>query len=218
MTLPQILESASDIKCLGTFISGKKAIPQILEKKPDVVFMNVKLHSMSGIQCVAAIKKLLPDMQIIMVTAYGESEQIFHALKAGADGCLVKSSPPEQPVHGIRDARTGGAPMPGHIARNVVQNFHFSETSVHELGNLSPRNREVLSLLASGFTYNEISSKLNITFETVRTHVKKICKKMRARNRVEAVAKYRPDLHDSGDLSHRKLGGERVVESQGNLS
>jgi DNA-binding NarL/FixJ family response regulator len=189
--LLRILESASDIKCLGTFSSCEEALPKIFEKPPDVVLMDIRLPGMSGIQCVAEIKKTMPDMQIIMVTIYEDSERIFRALKAGASGYLVKSSPPEQLIQAIRDAYMGGAPMSSHIARKVVQHFHLLGPSVQESGNLSPREHEVLDLLASGFIYKEIGSKLNIGAETVRTHVKNICQKMHVRSRLEAVARHR---------------------------
>jgi DNA-binding NarL/FixJ family response regulator len=191
--LVQILESASDIKCLGAFMSGEDALPKILEKRPDVVLMDIKLPGMSGIQCVAEIKKMVPEMQIIMVTIYEDSERIFRALKAGANGYLVKSSPPEQLIEAIRDAYKGGAPMSSHIARKVVQHFHLLGPSVQEAENLSPREREVLDLLAMGFIYKEIGSKLNIGPETVRTYVKNICQKMHVRSRLEAVARHRTE-------------------------
>jgi len=193
--LVQILESAPDLRCLGAFISGEEALPKILEKKPDVVLMDIKLPGMSGIQCVTEIKKAAPEMQIIMVTVYEDSERIFRALKAGANGYLVKSSPPEQLISAIRDAYAGGAPMSSHIARKVVQHFHLLGPSVQEAENLSPREREVLDLLAMGFIYKEIGSKLNIGSETVRTYVKNICLKMHVRSRLEAVAKHRTEAY-----------------------
>jgi DNA-binding NarL/FixJ family response regulator len=189
--LLRVLESAPDIKCLGAFVSGEEALPKILEQKPDVVLMDIRLPGMSGIQCVAEIKKVIPEMQIIMVTIYEDSERIFHALKAGASGYLVKSSPPEQLIEAIRDAYKGGAPMSSHIARKVVQHFHLLGQSVQKSENLSPREREVLDLLAMGFIYKEIGAKLNIGSETVRTYVKNICQKMHVRSRLEAVAKHR---------------------------
>ncbi|HEY4414665.1 MAG TPA: response regulator transcription factor [Verrucomicrobiae bacterium] len=189
--LVQILEAVPDIKFLGAYATGEEAVPKILEKRPDVVLMDIKLPGMSGIQCVAEIKKIAPEMQIIMVTVYEDSERIFRALKAGANGYLVKSSPPEQLVQAIRDAYKGGAPMSSHIARKVVQHFHLLGPSVQESENLSPREREVLNLLAMGFIYKEIGSKLNIGTETVRTYVKNICLKMHVRSRLEAVAKHR---------------------------
>src|SRR5262245_38259256 len=189
----QILETAPDIKCLGAFDSAEAALPQILEKNPDVVLMDIKLPGMSGIQCAAEIKRNKPMMQIIMVTIYEDSERIFRALKAGANGYLVKSSPPEQLLGAIRDVYRGGAPMSSPIARKVVQHFHLLGPSPTETENLSPRERQVLDLLAMGFIYKEIGSKLDIGTETVRTYVKNICQKMHVRGRLEAVAKHRAE-------------------------
>jgi DNA-binding NarL/FixJ family response regulator len=153
--------------------------------------MDIKLPGMSGIQCVTEIKKVAPDMQIIMVTVYEDSERIFRALKAGANGYLVKSSHPDQLLESIRDVYKGGAPMSSHIARKVVQHFHLVGLSPKEAENLSPRELEVLELLALGFIYKEIGDKLNIGVETVRTYVKSICHKMHVRSRIEAVAKHK---------------------------
>lgn len=193
--LTQILENAPDIECLGAFPSAEEALPPILEKNPDVVLMDIKLPGMSGIQCVSEIKKARANMQIIMVTVYEDSERIFRALKAGANGYLVKSSPPEQLLEAIRDAYKGGAPMSSHIARKVVQHFHLLGPSPTETENLSPRERQVLDLLAMGFIYKEIGSKLDIGTETVRTYVKNICQKMHVRGRLEAVAKHRAESY-----------------------
>jgi len=189
----QILESAADINCVGAFASAEEALPQILKKKPDVVLMDIKLPGMSGIQCVAEIKKVLPNMQVIMVTVYEDSERIFRALTAGANGYLLKSSPPEQLLAAIRDVSTGGSPMSSHIASKVVRHFHLVGHSPREAENLSPREIEVLDLLSSGFIYKEIGEKLNIGTETVKTHVKHICQKMHVRSRLEAVAKHRAE-------------------------
>ncbi len=189
--LVQILESAPDVKCLAAFMSAEEALPQILAKNPDVVLMDIKLPNMSGIECVAEIKKTAPTMQVIMVTVYEDSERIFRALKAGANGYLVKSSPPEQLLAAIRDVSQGGAPMSSHIASKVVKHFHMVGNSPREAENLSPREREVLDLLAQGFIYKEIGDKLNIGTATVRTYVKNICQKMHVRSRLEAVAKHR---------------------------
>jgi DNA-binding NarL/FixJ family response regulator len=193
--LVQILETAPDIKCLGAYASAEEALPQILAKNPDVVLMDIKLPGMSGIQCVVEIKKVIPTKQIIMVTVYEDSERIFRALKSGANGYLVKSSPPEQLLAAIRDVSTGGAPMSSHIANKVVRHFHMIGTSPTESENLSPREREVLELLASGFIYKEIGDKLNIGTETVRTYVKNICQKMHVRSRLEAVAKHKSESY-----------------------
>jgi DNA-binding NarL/FixJ family response regulator len=188
-----ILGTAPDIRCIGAFASAEEALKAIPAKTPDVVLMDIKLPGMSGIDCVARLKRMLPSLQIIMVTIFEDSERIFRALKAGASGYLVKSRPPEQLLEAIRDVHSGGSPMSSHIARKVVQHFHLLDPSPKEAENLSPREEQVLDLLASGFIYKEIGDKLNISVETVRTYVKNICNKMHVRNRLEAVAKHRLD-------------------------
>jgi DNA-binding NarL/FixJ family response regulator len=174
----QILETAPDIKCLGAYASAEDALPEIFSKSPDVVLMDIRLPGMSGIQCVSEIKKVMPNKQIIMATVYEDSERIFQALKAGANGYYVKSSPPEQLLAAIRDVSTGGAPMSSHIAYKVVGHFRLIGNSPTGSENLSPREREALELLASGFNYKEIGGKLNIGTETVHTYVKNIWQKM----------------------------------------
>lgn len=191
--LVEILGTAQDIRCVGAYSSAEEALERIPGRVPDVVLMDIKLPGMSGIECVSRLKRITPNVQIIMVTIFEDSERIFRALKAGASGYLVKSGPPGQLLEAIRDVFAGGSPMTSHIARKVVQHFHLLAQSSQESENLSPREEQVLELLASGFIYKEIADKLNIGAETVRTYVKNICHKMHVRSRIEAVAKHRGD-------------------------
>ncbi len=186
----ELLSSAPDIECVGAYANGTDALKQIPQRNPDVVLMDIRLPDISGIQCVVELRKSLPNLQIIMVTIYEDSDRIFKALKAGANGYLVKSSPPEQLLEAVRDVSRGGAPMSSHIARKVIQHFHLVGPAPTEHAHLSPREQQVLDMLSSGFLYKEIADKLNIGMETVRTYVKSICKKLHARNRLEAVAKH----------------------------
>jgi DNA-binding NarL/FixJ family response regulator len=185
-----ILRSASDIKCVGAFATAEEALAKIPAQNPDVVLMDIGLPGMSGIECVAQLKKLNSAPQIIMVTVYEDSDRLFRALKAGANGYLVKSSPPDELLDAVRDVDTGGAPMSSHIACKVVEHFHVQQQHDQEKDNISQREQQVLALLASGFIYKEIGDQLGISMETVRSHVKNICQKMHVRNRVEAVAKH----------------------------
>jgi DNA-binding NarL/FixJ family response regulator len=188
--LTEILGAAPDVRFVGACRSGEEALERIHVLQPDVVLMDIKLPGMSGIDCVAHVKRALPSVQIIMLTVYEDSESIFRALKAGADGYLVKSSPPDVLLEAIEDVRRGGSPISSHIARKVVRHFQLSGRSPTESENLSPREQEVLELLSSGYLYKEIADQLGIGSETVRTYVKNICEKMHVRNRVEAVAKH----------------------------
>jgi len=189
--LVKILNSSQGIRCVGACASAEDALRVIPAKKPDVVLMDIRLPGMSGIECVAELKQLLPSLQIIMLTVYEDSESIFRALKAGAAGYLVKSAPPAKLLEAIEDVSKGGAPMSSHIARKVVQHFHVAGPTPSRSEELSPREREVLNLLASGYIYKEIGDQLGISPETVRTYVKNICEKMHVRSRLEAVGKHR---------------------------
>ncbi len=187
--LTHILKTTSDVHCVGAYGSAEEALECLPAVSPDVVLMDIRLPCMSGIECVEKLKEILPSVQIIVVTVYEDSERIFRALRSGASGYLVKSGPPERLLEAIRDVTVGGSPMSTHIARKVVQHFHNLGPTAGEEEKLSPREREVLDMLAAGYIYKEIGDKLDIASETVRTYVKHICEKMQVRNRVEAVAK-----------------------------
>jgi DNA-binding NarL/FixJ family response regulator len=189
----KILGTAPDINCLGAFASAEDALPQILENEPDVVLMDIKLPGMSGIECLTEIRKHGLIAHVIMVTVYEDSKRIFAALKAGANGYLIKSSLPDQLLAAVRDAYNGGAPMSSHVASKVVEHFHTLGPSPKETENLSTREHEVLNLLALGYIYKEIADQMSIGSETVRSHVKSICHKMQVRNRLEAVGKLRSE-------------------------
>jgi len=185
-----VLKSARDIECLYAVSSGEEAIQTIPSRPPDVVLMDIQLPGMSGIECVAALKKRLPALEFIMLTVYEDAERIFSALKAGASGYLIKSGPPEKLFEAIRDVHSGGAQFSAHIARKVVQHFQGTQKVTRETEKLSPREVEVIELLASGYIYKEIADQLGIGTETVRTYVKNICVKLQVKNRTEAVAKH----------------------------
>jgi DNA-binding NarL/FixJ family response regulator len=150
--LVKILNSAPGIRCGGACASGEDAIRLVPVKNPDVVLMDIRLPGMSGIDCVATLKQILPALPIIMLTVYEDSESIFRALKAGADGYLVKSSPPVKLLEAIRDVSKGGAPMSSPIARKVVQHFHLLQPTDTGPEVLSPREREVLERECPGTT------------------------------------------------------------------
>jgi DNA-binding NarL/FixJ family response regulator len=190
--LQKILTSAPGVCCVGIFSSAEKALEGMVPVQPDVILMDINLPGISGIECVARLRNDLPATHFIMLTVYEDSERIFQALQAGADGYLVKSSPTDVLLRAIEDVHQGGAPMSSHIARIVVRQFRQNDPGPprDETEGLAPREREVLNLLACGFVYKEIADQLGIGTETVKTYVKNICKKLHVRNRLEAVARY----------------------------
>ena len=188
--LIKILNDASDLEVLLAVSSGEEALEKIPASSPDVILLDINLPGKSGIECIRELKKKCSATEIIMLTAYEEEDNIFNALREGASGYLLKTSSPEELFDAIRDVYFGGAPFSSHIARKVAQYFRQDREVVEENESLSPREREVLSLLSSGYIYKEVADQLNITIETVRTYVKRICAKLHVRSKVEAILKF----------------------------
>jgi DNA-binding NarL/FixJ family response regulator len=151
--------------------------------------MDINLPGMSGIECIICIKNSWPEVQVMMLTVFDNSEEIFKSLSAGATGYLLKKTPPAKLLEAIRELAAGGSPMSGEIARKVVQTF--ARPVFHSVSSVSltPREEEILSYLSKGFLYKEIASELFISIETVRTHVRKIYQKLQVRTRTEALLK-----------------------------
>jgi DNA-binding NarL/FixJ family response regulator len=170
--------------------TGSDAIARIPQARPDVVLMDINLPGMTGIDCVRLLKRAMPDIQVLMLTVYEDTESIFESLKAGADGYLLKRLPGEKLIEAIHDARNGGAPMSAQIARKVVKYFNEQNQRKSELHELSGREREVLKELAEGRPYKEIASILNVSIDTIRKHLQSVYQKLHVHNRTEAVVKY----------------------------
>jgi DNA-binding NarL/FixJ family response regulator len=189
--LIKMLDQPEDITCLCAVSSAEEALEKIPKCQPDVVLMDINLPGISGIDCIRDLRTLLPQMEVVMLTAYEEEDNIFRALKEGASGYLLKSSTPDDIYNAIRDVYSGGAPFSSHIARKVAQYFRGERKIENENETLTPREKEVLKLLASGYIYKEVADQLDISLETVRTYVKRICQKLHVRSKVEAIIKYR---------------------------
>lgn len=176
--------------CAGSCQSGEEAISQVPGQTPDVVLMDINLPGMDGIECVRQLKGRVPQAQILMLTVYEDSERIFNSLLAGASGYLLKRTRQADILEAIADVHRGNSPMTGHIARKVVQYFNQRGRAAGEIETLSKREREVLEHLARGVAYKEIASKLSVSIDTVRMHIKGIYGKLHVHSRGEAVAKY----------------------------
>src|SRR6185312_13573994 len=170
-SLAEFVHTDSDCKCIYTCATAGEALKEIPKCQPDIVLMDIQLPNMSGIDCTAQLKQLLPAVQIIMVTVYEDTERIFKALRAGACGYLLKRCTPEELVSAIREVQQGGAPMSREIARKVIFSFQEPLVASEEVEDLSPREREILKLLAEGFSNKEIASRMGVTDGTVRWHL-----------------------------------------------
>lgn len=195
--LSRVVGRDEQMSCLCTCASGEEALEVLPKVRPNVVIMDLQLPGISGIECTARLRQLLPDSQVLVFTVYQDDDQVFNALKAGASGYLLKRSTPEEILEAIHDVHQGGAPMTGEIARKVVRSFRAPAEPAMEKGkdekeseHLTPRQEEILGLLARGFVTKEIASELGISFDTVRFHLKEIYAKLHVRSRTEAVVKY----------------------------
>ncbi|MGC3960064.1 MAG: response regulator transcription factor [Verrucomicrobiota bacterium] len=178
-------------KCSGIFSSGEDLLAAPLDPAPDVVLMDINLPGMTGIQCVSRLKQLIPNVQVMMLTVYENSDRIFEALTAGASGFLVKNTPPDKLLEAIRDLANGGGPMSSHIARKVIQAFQPTAKNAADMEQLTTREQEVLELLSRGFAYKQIAAELNLGMGTIQTHISRIYKKLHVNSRTSAVMKYR---------------------------
>ena len=171
--------------------SAESAIAKLPQEKPAVVLTDINLPGLNGIEAVRKLKVALPQTQFVMLTVYEDADHIFHALTAGATGYLLKQTPRSELLAALRQVHSGGSPMTSNIARKVVQSFQKrSAPSVAEEAELSPREREVLDLLARGYLYKEIAESLDISLPTVNTYIRRIYEKLHVRSRAQAVAKY----------------------------
>ena len=198
-TLAKVIGRAEGFRFLSDYANAEDALANLPKVKPEVVLMDINLPGMNGVECVRKLKTLLPQIQVMMLTVYEDTENIFNALAAGASGYLLKRTPTKELIDAIREVHRGGSPMTTNIARLVVQSFQKSPaapvpptggTSGGDLSELSEREQQVLDLLAQGLIYKEIADKLNIGYETVHTYIRRIYEKLQVRTRTEAVAKF----------------------------
>ncbi len=189
-SLRQIVEMHSECRCVCVCANAEEALAELPKHNPEVVLMDIQLPRLSGIECTVRLKKLLPSVQIIMVTVYEDTERISASLRAGACGYLLKRCAPEEFIAAIREARNGGVPMPREIARKVIGTFHRPVVALGKVDELPPSERKILELLAQGLTNKEIASRLGLTANTVRWYLERIYSRLNVHSRMEAVLKF----------------------------
>ena len=189
--LKTIIDLEPDLECVAACATGEEALKILPKLSPAVVIMDIQLPGISGIDCVRRLRELLPEVLIVMVTVYEDPVRIFSALRAGANGYLLKRSTPEEMITAIREVRRGGGAMSGGVAMKVIQYFSGQEQKSQELGSLSRRESEVLELLSSGMGNKDIAARLGVSVEAVRWHLRAIYTKLHVHNRTEAAMKFR---------------------------
>lgn len=199
----QWIDAAPGHRCVFACATAEEAVAEIPRLKPDVVLMDIHLPGESGIVCTARLKEELPRVQVIMLTVYRNQELIFQALQAGACGYLLKRSSPDELLKAIAEVRSGGAPMTSEIARMVVEAFQKKPGGVTSADGLTNRESEILALLSEGLSNKEIADRVDISYDTVRAHLRHIYEKLHVRGRTEAVKMYLK----SSNPSLARIGG-----------
>lgn len=191
--LGEMLAETTDLACVCICRNGQAALRKIPKCAPDLIIMDIQLPDMSGIECTAKIKRLVPTARVMMFTIRDDEEQIIRALTVGASGYLLKGSAPSEMIRSLREMARGGSPMSPEVARKVVQSFHKPGSVETIVQPLTPRETQVLGFLVEGLMSKEIAHRLFINVETVNFHLKQIYQKMHVRSRTEAVVKYLRD-------------------------
>ena len=190
-SLYYIINGTPGFECVAAFPDCSDLVFRIRLHRPDVVLMDIEMPGISGIDAVKKIKAEYPNLQILMQTVFDDDDHIFDAICAGASGYILKTTSPSEMLAAIKDVHQGGSPMSSGVARRVLSRFqHISprkdETADYQL---TPREKEVLTLIVEGKSYKMIAGDLSIGFETVRTHVKNIYAKLHVQSLTEMVAK-----------------------------
>jgi DNA-binding NarL/FixJ family response regulator len=183
------LDATGNIRCKSAYASGEEALAHLPQDKPDVILMDINLGDMDGIECVRRLTVLMPEAQVLMLTVFEDTDQIFRALAAGASGYLLKRLSPKKLVEAIEEVCAGGSPMSAPIARKVVQSFKIAPRG-DDSAELSPRELSVLNGLACGLAYKQIADQLEVSIHTVRNYIRRIYEKLHVCTRTEAVAKF----------------------------
>lgn len=186
----RLISSLPDFECVCACATGEEAIRAIPNEKPDVILMDIFLPRMSGIECTTRLKEALPETQIVILTAMDDQELVFMALEAGADGYLLKRTKPSELRSALLDVLRGGAPMSSQIARRVIESFRRKTKIRDEATRLSVREEQILQLLSQGYSNKAIAHKLDISIDTVCSHLKHVYSKMHVSSRTEAVVRY----------------------------
>jgi DNA-binding NarL/FixJ family response regulator len=189
-TLANMFNHARGLRCVSAHPTGEDAVANLPAANPDVTLVDIHLPGMSGIECVAKLKAKLPNLQMLMLTRYEQNDLIFNSIRAGASGYLLKNTPRAGLIEAVEQVHAGGAPMTMQIARKVMDHFRQIQRPAAEVEKLTPREHEVLALLAKGYLYKQIGDELGISINTLRNRLRAIYEKLHVHSRTEATVKF----------------------------
>ncbi|MBL7773426.1 MAG: response regulator transcription factor [Chitinophagaceae bacterium] len=189
-TLKKMIESEPDIVVQEMFSNAAEAKEKLPETGSHVILMDIQLPDGKGTDLVHHLKDKIPHVHFIMNTSFDDDENIFYALQGGASGYIIKTDSTDKIVESIRDVLNGGAPMSSGVAKKVIQYFNQSKQQKKELEDLTPKENQILEMLAKGLYYKEISRDLAISLDTVKKHCGNMYRKLHVNNKTEAINIY----------------------------
>ncbi len=190
-SLATLIRRAPAFRLVGDYANAQIALKEIPQHPPEVVLMDINMPGMNGVECVRQLKAALPQVQVLMLTVYEDSDSLFNSLKAGASGYLLKRTASKNLLEAIQDVHAGGSPLSPQLARRVVVYFNQQPAqSDSEVARLTAGEREFLDQLAKGYAYKEIADRMSISIDTVRSYVRTVYEKLHVHSRTEAVVKY----------------------------
>ena len=188
--LRNVIASTEDMELVAEYRSAEEAFPAITELDLDVVVSDIGLPGTNGIDLLRKLRPFMPRTQFMVFTVHDDDLRVFEALKAGANGYMLKTATPIAILEGVRELMKGGAPMSASVARRLVDHMRPGTKSGSEHAALTPREQKILDLLAQGLLYKEIAQQEGLSISTVKAHIHSIYKKLHVGSREEAMEKY----------------------------
>lgn len=185
-----LINGTEGFTCTGSFADGNDLLFKLKRSAPDVALMDIEMPGINGIEAVKIIRQQFPGIQVLMQTIFQDDDNIFNAICAGASGYILKTTSPAGYIEAIKDVYNGGSPMTGSIARRVLELFQKNIIpSANNDYQLTPKEKEILQQLVKGKSFKMIAGALDVSYETVRTHMKNIYSKLHVNSNTEAVSK-----------------------------
>lgn len=187
--LTMLINGSQGFEVLASYKNCNNVVEELEAWKPDVILMDIDMPGINGIEGLKLIRKVNTDVKVLMLTVFDDNKNVFEAIKSGANGYLLKKTPPAKLLEYVQEAHSGGAPMTCSIATQVLKMFSELHNTSDEDYNLSDREMQVLQLLVNGYSYKMIAAEMFIAIDTVRSHIKKVYEKLHVNSKSEAVAK-----------------------------
>jgi DNA-binding NarL/FixJ family response regulator len=187
--LTMLINGSDGFEVLSSFKNCNNVVEEVQAFKPDVILMDIDMPGVNGLEGLKLVREIDTTVKVLMLTVFDDNKNVFQAISSGANGYILKKTPPGKLLEYIAEAQSGGAPMTSSIATQVLKMFSSMNNEKGEDYNLSDREKQVLQLLVEGYSYKMIAGEMFIAIDTVRSHIKKIYEKLHVNSKSEAVAK-----------------------------